>query len=76
MIQKIKLFLKSRRGKAIPPKHGSFSNEIKINLKKYNETYRLLEEYDKKPIEDPADLADPGRLRDALARVQRSSSTR
>lgn len=54
----------------------TISNEIKSTLKKYDETYRLLEEYDKKSIEDPTELAEPGRLREAVSNLQRSSNSR
>ena len=52
------------------------SDRIKLNLQKYEETYKLLGEYDKKHIENPEVLADPGRLRNAIRGLQRSPNKR
>ena len=41
------------------------------SVTKYKEAYKLLEEYDKKSVKHPEDLADAGRLRKALRELQR-----
>lgn len=51
------------------------SAEIEESLKKYDETYRLLEEYENKSIKDPTVLANPGRLQITISSFHRSSGS-
>ena len=44
-------------------KELSVDSGVEYSLKKYLKTYKLLEEYDKKTIRNPEELADAGRLR-------------
>lgn len=44
---------------------------VKKSLTKYMEAYKLLEEYDKKPVKHSEELADPGRLRKVIRELQK-----
>ncbi|HBL52296.1 MAG: hypothetical protein A3D24_01460 [Candidatus Blackburnbacteria bacterium RIFCSPHIGHO2_02_FULL_39_13] len=44
-------------------KNPSYQHDVEYSVRKYKNTYKLLEEYDKKSIKDPSILADSGRLR-------------
>jgi len=51
------------------------SQEIEKSLKRYDETYRLLEEYDKKSVNNPEELVDSGRLQGTISSFQRSTGS-
>jgi len=51
------------------------TKQVFNKLKKYKETYRLLEEYDKKPVKETQVLANAGRLLKPISRLQRSFSS-
>jgi hypothetical protein len=49
---------------------------VERSLKKYRETYKLLEEYDKKSIQNPEDLVDAGRLQGIVRDIQKKDRIR
>ena len=51
-------------------KELSVDSGVEYSLKKYLKTYKLLEEYDKKAIRNPEELADAGRLRPFILDLQ------
>lgn len=54
----------------------SVEKEVDYSLKKYGETYKWLEEYDKKAIKDPEKLAKPKDLRPYLRGLQKKNRVR
>lgn len=52
-------------------KETSFEDEVKYSVKKYYNTYRSLEEYDKKPKKDSAVLVDREGVRDYFRALHR-----
>ena len=52
-------------------KELSVDSGVEYSLKKYLKTYKLFEEYDKKAIRNPEELADAGRLRETVRRLQK-----
>ena len=71
----IKTFAKKSNKKQTVRGKIHISQEIEKSLKRYDETYRLLEEYDKKSVNDPAVLADSGRLQGTISSFQRSNGS-
>ena len=55
---------------------GSVQKEVEYSLKKYGDTYKWLEEYDKKAITDPEKLAKPKNLRPYLRALQKKNRVR
>lgn len=45
---------------------------VDYSVKKYGKAYKLLEEYDKKSLQNPEDLADAGRLRTLFQKFKAS----
>lgn len=54
-----------------PPQKGA-----EYSMKKYRDTYKLLEEYDQKAEPDPKALADPGRLEEFIRDLQKGNGRR
>jgi len=46
---------------------------VRYSIKKYGQTYRLLETFDEKHLRDPKKLADPGRLRPYIQKLQKGA---
>lgn len=65
------LLSKIRGKRSLPVKEG-----VEYSIKKYNKTYKLLEEYDKKATKNPQDLVDAGRLRKFIQSLQRKDGSR
>lgn len=63
-------FIKKKNINTSPKEKVNISNEIKMSLKKYSETYKLLGEYDKSSTKDPQIVAKPGRLRNFIPRLR------
>ena len=49
---------------------------VEYSVKKYGKTYKLLEEYDKKALRDPQELAESGRLQPYLRDIRDSIRAR
>lgn len=54
---------------------ATISVKMRARIEKFDEAYKLLDEYDKKSISDPEELADAGRLRDSIKRLQKNART-
>lgn len=52
------------------------SGNIRTHIEKYEEAYKLLEEYDKQSKTDSHILAESGRLRKSIEQLQGNSSER
>jgi len=48
----------------------SVEEGVEYSLEKYETAYKLLEEYDRKAVEDPEELADSQRLRPSIQELQ------
>lgn len=55
-------------GKKIPVGKG-----VDFSVTKYHKTYKLLEKYDQKAIRNPEVLADSGRLRPFIQKLQKKN---
>lgn len=49
---------------------------VEYSVRKYRKAYELLEEYDQKALRDPELLADAGRLRPFIRRLQGKAEVR
>jgi protein-arginine kinase activator protein McsA len=54
----------------------NISVKMRERIEKFDEAYKLLEEYDRKSIENPEELADAGRLRDSIKQLQNNARGR
>lgn len=57
-------------------KQQEIAEGVKHSLQKYEQTYKLLEEYDKQPEKSPEDMAGSGRLRELIREFQREAGVR
>lgn len=74
MVDKIRKFFKTIAKK----KKGQMTLEeaVRYSISKYTETYNLLEEYDKSGLQNPEDMADPGRLLPYIREIQKTDGLR
>jgi hypothetical protein len=47
----------------------SVDSLVNYSIKKYHKTYKLLEDYDEKTVQDPEKLVDSGRLQEFLSQT-------
>lgn len=62
--------LKELLNVGIKPDLWTVDRAVDYSLSKYRKTYELLEEYDRKNLRDPEELADSGRLRPDIRELQ------